>query len=386
MTRTGSPIELCYPDKAPYRTIIEETPLVKMRRVATIGTKSGEPINRLILGDNLKVLKTLLSRFRNRIQLITIDPPFGSGRQWWRCRKGAMDLAFDDRLTGRKYIEWLRKRLVFLRELLTNDGALWVHSSSQLAPYLKIVLEELFRYPRYQRCIIWKRTGGHPNAKSFPITHDVIFFCPKSKHYFFQPETVPVDSYTLNRQFPYVDAAGRRYATGELTGRTLKTAIDPGYSFTWNGHHRIWRCRPSTMERYEREGRLHITRSGLPRLKRYLIENTGRRLTDIWDDIPGLQGCSREWLGYPTQKPERLLARIIRSGSKPGDWVLDGFCGSGTALAVAEKLGRRWIGIDQSPIAIETCKTRLENLRGGIGQKGPHLQPKPFSIFKANPD
>ena len=134
-------------------------------------------------------------------------------------------------------------------------------------------------------------------------------------------------------------------------------------------------------------GRLHITRSGLPRLKRYLI-GIGQEegTTDIWDDIPGLQGFSSEWLGYPTQKPERLLERIIRSGSKPNDLVLDAFCGSGTALAVAEKLGRRWIGIDQSPIAIETCKNRLQSLRAGMGQKGSPLKPKPFCLFKTYPD
>ena len=383
MTVAAKSVTLSYPGKLPVQSIFEETPEARLGLVDVIGSVPGFPFNRLIQGDNLGVMKALLSQYRNRIQLIVIDPPFGSGRKWWSNRKGSVSLAFDDQRTGLKYIEWLRTRLVFLRELLSKEGTLWVHSSSQLAPYLKILLEELFRYPRYQRCIIWKRCHGHANSRSFPITHDVIFFCPKSKNYFFQQQTVPFESSNLNHKFPYVDAAGRRYATGELTGRTLKTAIDPAYSYTWNGHHRIWRCPQATMERYEREGRLYITRSGLPRLKRYQLEYTGRRPTDIWDDIPGLQGCSREWLGYPTQKPERLLERIIRSGSKPGDWVLDAFCGSGTALAVSEKLDRQWIGIDQSLVAMETCKIRLKNLRACIG---PTLQPKPFSIFKANAD
>ena len=254
MTATAKSVTLSYPGKLPVLSVLEETPQARLNLVDVIGGVPGFPFNRLIQGDNLGVMKALLSQFRNKIQLIVIDPPFGSGRQWWRCRPKSMDLAFDDRLNGAKYLEWLRRRLVFLRQLLTREGSLWVHSNSQTAPYLKILLEEIFGNARHQRCLVWKRSSGHPNARSFPITHDVIFFCPKSKHYFIQQESVPVDPSTLNRHFPYVDAAGRRYATGELTGRTLKTAIDPAFSYTWNGHHRIWRCRLGTMERYARDG------------------------------------------------------------------------------------------------------------------------------------
>ena len=384
MTNPYHSIILSYPGKSGIQSVIEETAGATLARVAVMGNRPTGPINRLIQGDNLAVMKGLLPRFRHAFQLIVVDPPFGTGRRWWCPQTDATQLAYSDDLIGPYYLEWLRKRLIFLRELLAGDGTLWIHSSTQYAPYLKVLLNELFGDVCRQRTIIWKRCQGHANAKTFPVTHDVIFFCPKSKEYFFRKERVSLDPSTLNSRFTYVDADGRRYATGELTGRTLKTAIDPAYSYAWNGHHRIWRCRFTTMKRYEREGRLHITRSGLPRLKRYLSEHPGRRPTDIWDDIPGIQGRSREWLGYPTQKPERLLERIIRFSSKPGDWVLDAFCGSGTALAVAEKLGRRWVGIDQSPVAIETCKTRLKNLRCGVGQKGAPLSPRPYAIFKTH--
>ena len=144
MTAPARSVTLSYSGKVPAHLILEETQEARLGLIDVIGDGSGTPFNRLIQGDNLGVMKTLRSQFCNKIQLIVIDPPFGSGRKWWQCHKGSVNLAFDDQLAGAKYLEWLRKRLVFLRELLAKEGSLWVHSSNRSAPYLKIILEEIF--------------------------------------------------------------------------------------------------------------------------------------------------------------------------------------------------------------------------------------------------
>ena len=316
--------------------------------------KDGEP-NLLIHGENLAVLRTLTPFLEGRVTLIYIDPPFATGRVF----TGQNGAGFDDTRTGHVYLEFLRQRLIILHQLLAPDGSLYVHLSPQTAPYVQIILDKIFGPYTRHRQIIWKRTGSHPNAKGYACVHDVILFYPKSRNFYFSHPFRPYSEACRTDQFRYRDPDGRRFATADVTGESLKTVTDPAYRYTWNGHHRIWRCRKETMARWDRENRLYYTRNGLPRKKRYLDEAKGIPVTDLWDDIPALHAQSKERTGYPTQKPRELLERIIHASSREGDLVLDAFCGSGTTLAVADQLNRRWIGIDLSFSAIRASTKRL---------------------------
>lgn len=308
---------------------------------------------RLFKGDNLGLLRALVEHEPRSIALIYLDPPFATGRTF-RDRRGRV--AYHDTLTGSAYLDFIWRRLVLCRELLSESGSIYVHLGPQFAPYIRIMMDELFGMKPYHRSIIWKRSGSHPNARSFGNTHDVILFYPKSRRFYFAPDYQAQEN--PSTRFPLIDDHGRRFAASDLSGESLKTAGDPAYCYTWNGHHRIWRCRRPTMERYAKEGRIYYTGSGLPRKKRYQNESRGIAPTDVWDDIPSIHPKSGE-RAYPTQKPERLLERIIRSSTRKGDQVLDPFCGSGRTLAVANRLDRRWVGIDCGVLALDLSQERL---------------------------
>ena len=345
-----NPITLHYPGKRESASIFHDVVPAPLNPLPSFLP------NQLYQGDNLGILKALLTDYRAQVKLIYLDPPFATGRVF---RNGSLE-AYRDELIGSDYLDFLYERLVFCKELLAEDGTLYVHLCPKMAPYIRILLDELFGRKPYHRTIIWKRTGAHSNARSYGNVHDVILFYPKTSRFQFDPDSQPYPKNELCKRFPHVDTDGRRFAAGDLSGETLKTAHDPAYQYEWNGHHRIWRCPRPTMERLNQEGRLYYTCSGLVRKKQFLDEAKGIAPTDVWDDIPPIHSHSSERKGYPTQKPEKLLARIIRSSTHEGDLVLDPFCGSGTTLCVAQNLNRRWIGIDNGDLALATCRTRLD--------------------------
>jgi DNA modification methylase len=312
--------------------------------------------------DNLLCLRGLLRDEAESFDLIYLDPPFGTGRVFTtRCGR----VAFEDTRTGTDYLEHLWPRLVLCHQLLVPDGTLYIHLAPQIAPYVRILADRLFGHLKpYHRTLIWKRSGSHSNAKSFAVTHDVILFYPKSPRYYFNHHYTPIPPTRIATHFPYKDKRGR-FATSDLTGATLKTAHDPNYFYRWGEHTRVWRCPKQTMERLEAEGRLYITKSGLPRRKRYWGEHQGIPPTDIWDDIAGVTDTEERSIGYPTQKPERLLERIILSSTRKGDKILDPYFGSGTSLIVAKRFEREWVGIDSGCVAYETVNRRLEELEEG---------------------
>ena len=321
------------------------------------------PDGELFHCENLGLLKQWVDTQGPSFQLIYLDPPFGTGRVF-RFSNGS--IAFSDTLQGEAYLNSIWPQLVFCHQLLRDDGALFVHLEPKIAPYVKILLDELFGFKPSHRTIVWKRSFAHSGSKTLANTHDVIFFYSKTGQVRFN-SVQRKSGTTMEKRFPLCDGQGRRFSAGDLTGESLKTAGNPSYSYSWNGHHRIWRCPKSTMEKYQREGRIYYTRNGLPRKKRYLEEAKMMVPTDVWDDIPPLHSQSRERTGYPTQKPETLLHRIIASCTQPGDLILDPCCGSGTALAVARKLNRRWIGIDREGTAINISHVRLKKVHNPVG-------------------
>ncbi|PZM80185.1 site-specific DNA-methyltransferase [Candidatus Gracilibacteria bacterium] len=295
--------------------------------------------NKLIFGDNLQVLKTLLTdkllqkqiKENGGIKLIYIDPPFAT-KQDFQAGKG--EKAYSDKVAGAEFIEFIRKRLVLMRELLADDGIIFVHLDYKKAHYVKIVLDEIFGEHNFRNEIIWRYFMGGKAKKFFARKHDNIFIYSKSDNY-------NIEVGYRERILPYKpNLIDENSSIKEFLGVEKKT----------------------------KENRTFFT--------------SEVKEDDVWE-IGGVFNMSGEYIDYPTQKPELLLEKIINSTTSPGDIVLDAFAGSGTTIATAEKLGRKWIGIDCGKLAIYTIQKRLLNLKKEIGNKGEKLNPAPFAVYNA---
>lgn len=378
--------ELVYYGKAREEDIIADTLAVPLQPVRTFGGNGVDWHNMLVFGDNLQAMKTLLEmkkegRLCNAdgtpgVRLVYIDPPFATKEEF----RGTEDQkAYQDKISGAVFLEFLRKRLLLIRELLADQASVYIHLDTRKVHYIKTLMDEILGEGRFKNEIIWKRTSAHSDSSTFANVHDTILFYAGSDA-MFSPQYVPyTETYTAER-YKHVDGKGRRFADDNLIGTGLKGG---GYVYEWKGVNKNWRCPIETMKQYESQDRLYYTKQGVARIKRYLDELPGMSPLDLWIDIYPVNSQADERMDYPTQKPESLMARIIASSSNQGDIVLDAFPGSGTTCAVAEKLGRRWIGIDCGKLAIYTMQKRMLNLRKEIGNKGAKLDPKPFTLYNA---
>ncbi len=368
--------------------------------------------NTLFYGDNLDILRQYIPS--DSVDLIYLDPPFNSSRNYnvlFKDERGkeseAQITAFEDTWHWNasaegtynalvteapervaKVIEALRTfvgtsqmmaylvmmtaRLVELHRVLKPTGSLYLHCDPTASHYLKILLDAIFGPKSYRTEIIWKRSSAHSDtkqgAKQPGRIHDVLFFYTKDdEQWTWNPIYTSYDEEYVKEFYKHVEeGTGRRYRLSDLT------AAKPGgdTSYTWKGvppyKGRYWAYSKANMEQFERDGRLYYSKSGMPSYKRYLDEMPGVHLQDVWDDIPPIHPQAAERLGYPTQKPLALLERIVSASSNPGGVVLDPFCGCGTAIAAAQKLGRRWAGIDVTHLSIALQKYRLEAMFPGI--------------------
>jgi DNA modification methylase len=301
-------------------------------------------VNKLILGDNLEILKTMDSE---TVDLIYLDPPFFSNRNYeviWGDEGEVR--SFQDRWAGGidHYIAWLKERVAEMYRILKPAGSIFLHCDWHADAYIRVeILDKIFGINNFQNEIIWKRaTSGSSKAvaKKFGIDHDSIFYYVKSQNIKFNPIYVEYPEKEIEKRFKRSDERGR-YKDAELAT----------YS-------------QDTFERLKKEDKLIITESGKYRYKIYLDEIKGVLADDIWTDIPPVNSQAKERVGYPTQKPETLLKRIIESASNESDVVLDPFVGGGTTVAVADRLNRKWIGIDQSVQAVKVTELRLDKQRG----------------------
>jgi hypothetical protein len=224
-----------------------------------------------------------------------------------------------------------------------------------------MLLDGVFGAECFRNEIIWKRTSGHSDAVGFGSIHDVVLFYTRDARPVWNDVFQPYDDGYIEQYYRYKDPDGRRWMSDNLSASGLSGG---GYDYEWKGITRVWRCPRSTMERLDAEGKIFYTRNGIARRKRYLDEAKGIPAQDLWTDIQALRSWHDERLGYPTQKPVALLERIIRASSNPGDVVLDPFCGCGTTIHAAQKLGRQWIGIDITYLAINLIKRRLKDAFG----------------------
>lgn len=367
-------------------------------------------VNHLYYGDNLGILRDRLAT--ESVDLIYLDPPFNSKRSYNVLFKSVAGVeasaqieAFDDtwrwsqpvenqlgeiigggapakvadamtamhHLLGTSdvmaYLVMMAARLVELHRVLKSTGSLYLHCDPTASHYLKLVLDAIFEPTNFRNEIIWKRTqavksNSGQGAKHFGRNTDTILLYAKSQaSYFTQPRTAYTDG-QIKRDFKHVEAdTGRRFADVPMDGPGGAAKGNPSYEVL--GVTRFWRFSKSEMDRLLSENRVYQSAPGnVPRQKLYLDEAEGVAVQALWDDIPGLTSHSAERLGYPTQKPIALSERIITASTREGDVVLDPFCGCGTTIDAAQKLRRRWIGIDITYLAIDLIRKRLRYTYG----------------------
>jgi DNA modification methylase len=337
--------------------------------------------NRLIWGDKKYVLPALLPEFAGKINLIYIDPPFDTGADFSFTAKipphdpteKANPTSFTKQpsIIAQKayrdtwgkgldsYLQWFYETALLLRELLAEDGSIYVHLDSHIGHYAKCVIDEVFGIENFGNEIIWKRTTSTGLAqKRCGVIHDTIYWYSKSLNYVFNMQYHAYEENYLKRARK--DENGRLY----IPIPTGNPGLRPNLYYEYKGflpHPNGYKWTRKKMEEFDSQGRLLFPKdkNGRIQFKQYLDEMEGVKLQDIWTDIPAVNPVAHERVGYPTQKPEALLERIIKASSNEGDLVLDCFCGSGTTLAVAEKFNRRWIACDLGRFAIHTTRKRL---------------------------
>jgi len=316
--------------------------------------------------DNVQALSRLPD---DCIDLVYLDPPFFSNRNYEVIWGDEAEVrSFEDRWEGgiNVYLDWMEPRLRQLHRVLKATGSFYLHCDPHASHYLKVLLDEVFGQPRFRSEIIWKRSTAHSDTKQgrsqLGSIHDSILFYTKGDEWTWNPSFTPYDEAYVESKYRHVEPeTGRRYRLDNLTGPGGASKGNPEYEVM--GVRRHWRYSQARMAELIAAGRIVQTKPGtVPQFKRYLDEMPGVPLQDVWTDLAPINSRARERLGYPTQKPEALLERIIRLSSNPGQIVLDPFCGCGTTIAVAQKLGRQWIGFDISQQAIEINKLRLNKL------------------------
>ena len=300
--------------------------------------------NKVYWGDNLQVMSHLLKTYRGKINLIYIDPPFDSkadykkrielmGEKIENDRTAFEEKQYTDLWTNDEYLQFMYERLILMKELLADNGVIYVHCDWHLNSYLRLVLDEIYGKNNFLNEIVWYYGGPSSVKTNFPRKHDTILAFSKTPSYLFNQQRGELPSYLYERAKK--DSDGRLWVDqnlGKLTNQRIKKMKD--------------------------EGRIFETKTGGLRRKQYLDEMEGSQIDDVWE-IPIINSQANESVSYPTQKPEVLLERIVKASSNPGDIIFDCFMGSGTTQAVAMKLGRRFIGADINLGAIETTTKRL---------------------------
>jgi DNA modification methylase len=327
--------------------------------------------NKLIWGDNKLILSSLKNgplreeiEKQGGIKLIYIDPPFDVGADF------RMDIEIGGDTFTKKpnileeiayrdtwgkgadsFIAMIYERLVLMRDLLAEDGSIYVHCDWRVSGFIRLVLDEIFGASNFLNQITWKRqtSSGYKGKNFLGKNHDDIFLFARSSNAQYRVEMIPYNDDYIAKRFSHTDKeTGRQYKDAFLGTATTK----------------------NTIERLKAENKIYYTDNGRMRLKVYLDETNGVPLDDIWADINFINSMSEERVSYPTQKPEALIERIIKASSNEGDMVADFFCGSGTTAAVAEKLGRKWIATDLGKFAIHTTRKRMIGVQRQLKTEG----------------
>ena len=382
------------------------------------------PKNQLFYGDNLDVLGRHIAD--ESVDLVYLDPPFNSNATYnvlfaerdgtqaaaqikafedtWRWDEGAAR-AYEDVVEagGRvsqamqafrtflgendmlAYLAMMAPRLVELRRVLKPTGSLYLHCDPTSTHYLKLLLDAVFGPKQFRNEVTWKRTSSHANvSQRYGVVQDRLLFYTKTDEWTWNQSYTKYEPDYIETFFDQEDKQGRRYARRDLTASMQRASS--GQIYEWKGitppASRCWAMTKDRMDALDASGRIHWPKkkTGMPRLKRYQEDLPGVPMADIWTDIKIMHNLSAERLGYPTQKPEALLERIISASSNEGDVVLDPFCGCGTTVAAAQALGRQWIGIDVTNLAITLIRHRLKDAYGDDIEQTYQVIGEPVSV------
>ena len=359
--------------------------------------------NTLFYGDNLAIMREYIPD--ESVDLIYLDPPFNSNRSYnvlfkdesgkdaeaqitafedtWHWGQetentyqdiildgapnvGSMISALRDFIGTNQmmaYLVMMTARLIELHRVLKPTGSIYLHCDPTASHYLKIVMDTIFSTENFRNEIIWKRSTSHNDAKrKFADVSDTLFFYSKSKEFYFSVRYKPYSEEYISKFYRYVDKDGRRYRLDNSRSPSPRPNLVYDYK-GYKPHPNGWSISLEKMKQFDAEGRLHFPKSkdGRIQWKKFLDEMPGVPVSNVWDDIRPIHAHASERLGYPTQKPLDLLERILNASSNEGDIILDPFCGCGTAVAAAEKLKRKWIGIDVTHLSISLMKYRLKD-------------------------
>ena len=365
-TMTNS-VSIDYPGKKSGTEVLSVTP------EPLVPLWSPQRDNKLIFADNLGALATLAQdeKILGRVKLVYIDPPFATQSSFY-SRKQVH--AYEDLRTGSDYVEFLRERLIWLHRLLAQEGSLYLHIDERMVSYMRVVLDEIFGPSAYRNCITRKKCNPKNYTKnSYGNIADYILFYTKSGKYTWNRPLEPWTEERALKEYQYVEPETRRRykrvpihapetRNGE-TGKPWRGKLPPP------GKH--WQYPPAKLDELDARGEIYWSPTGNPRRKVYLDDSSGIPVQDIWLDVNDAHNQNIAITGYPTEKPSDLLKRIILASSEPGDLVLDSFSGSGTTLAVADELDRRWIGIDNS---VEAMRATLKRFAVGLEPMGDYVQ------------
>ena len=359
-------------------TIQRGMPLYEMEKQETVGKN---PEGNLVIRGECVSACAYLKEHGIQVDLVYIDPPFASGADYAKqvyIRRNPkvaeaiaqaeqeLDIAdlksFEEKMYGdvwdkEKYLSWMYENLMAIKSVMSESASVYVHLDYHIGHYVKILLDEVFGEENFRNEIIWKRATAHSDAEFYGNNFDCIYFYTKSQtQYTFNTVFQPYDEAYIAR-FSRTDPDGRRWDSGNLTAKGLSGG---GYDYEYKGYRSLWRMPLETMERLDREGRIHITKTGGVRSKVYLDELPGMPAQALWTDVNPINSQANEKVDYATQKPGSLIERIISASSNSGMLVADFFGGSGVTAAVAHKLGRRFIHCDIGINSIQTARDRLK--------------------------
>lgn len=369
--KSKTKIEISYPGKTEESIILEKQDLLFYDITSEEISKHNTLLdNSFCLCDNFYGLHGLINS-NKKATLIYMDPPYATGMDFI---SKDLEVAYKDNMDEAEYLEYLRRRLILSREVLSDDGSIYLHIGYQMVSHVKLIMDEVFGKSNF-RNIITRRKCSSKNytKKQYANINDFILFYSKSDHYkWFQPGVTP-DKEWIEKEYNKIDERGTYklvpiHAPGVRNGATGKE---------WRGmlppQGKHWQYTPETLDELDASGMMHWSKNGNPRKKVYLTKDKKIPLTDYWQNYRDAHHQSIMITGYPTEKNLDMLKMIVSASSEPGDLVLDPFCGSGTTLHAARDLGRRWIGMDQS---ITAAKSTIKRMNTGMEKMGDYVKKK----------
>lgn len=361
-------MQLQYTNKKTSQEIFDSIPNIPLEALEL----SNSP-NMLIYADNLVALKQLIDNYNlsGKIDLVYIDPPFATNNTFTISKERVATIsnsskdtiAYQDTIKGFVFIEFLRQRLLLLKELLSDKGSIYLHIDYKIGHYVKIIMDEIFGIENFRNDIT--RIKCNPknfNRKAYGNIKDLILFYSKTDNLIWNDIKIPYTEEDKQKLFPKVDKQGKRYTTIPLhaPGETLNGNTSKPFKGILPPKGRHWRSDVSILEQWDSEGLIEWSNKGNPRKKIYFDGREGKKIQDIWEFK------DPQYPIYPTEKNVNLLHAIIKNSSNEDSYVLDCFAGSGTTLNAAQQLGRKWIGIDESEEAIKVIQKRMTNIKTNL--------------------